>query len=60
MHARSLEAVREAFAGIWKHTDDSICDRRDAAQMEGRVVLDEARGPVTTGGSYKDVSASSR
>ena len=42
MHARSLEAVREAFAVIWKQTDElemSIVETQ--MKWEGRVVLDE-------------------
>src|SRR6202162_520445 len=42
MHARSLEAVREAFTAIWKQTDElelSIVETQ--LKWEGRVVLDE-------------------
>ncbi|MFL5464943.1 MAG: HEAT repeat domain-containing protein [Gemmatimonadaceae bacterium] len=42
MHARSLEAVKEAFAAIWKHTDElelQVIETR--LEWEGRVVLDE-------------------
>jgi hypothetical protein len=42
MHARSLEAVREAFAVIWKQTDEldlSVVETQ--LKWEGRVVLDE-------------------
>ena len=42
MHARSLEAVREAFAGIWKHTDEiDLQIVETQLKWEGRVVLDE-------------------
>ncbi|MGZ3545222.1 MAG: HEAT repeat domain-containing protein [Gemmatimonadaceae bacterium] len=42
MHARSLEAVREAFATLWSHTDEidlQVVETR--LEWEGRVVLDE-------------------
>jgi HEAT repeat protein len=42
MHARSLEAVREAFAALWKHTDEltlQVIETR--LEWEGRPVLDE-------------------
>jgi HEAT repeat protein len=42
MHARSLEAVREAFATLWKHTEEidlHVVETR--LEWEGRVVLDE-------------------
>jgi HEAT repeat protein len=42
MHARSLEAVRDAFATLWKHTDEidfQVVETR--LEWEGRVVLDE-------------------
>jgi HEAT repeat protein len=42
MHARSLEAVREAFAVIWKQADEldlSVVETQ--LKWEGRVVLDE-------------------
>ena len=42
MHARSLEAVREAFATLWSHTDEidlHVVETR--LEWEGRVVLDE-------------------
>jgi hypothetical protein len=42
MHARSLEAVREAFAVLWQHTDEielTVVETR--LEWEGRVVLDE-------------------
>lgn len=43
MHARSLEAVREAFAGVWQHTDElELQIVETQLRWEGRVVLDEA------------------
>jgi HEAT repeat protein len=42
MHARSLETVREAFAALWKHTDEltlQVIETR--LEWEGRAVLDE-------------------
>ena len=42
MHARSLEAVREAFATLWNQTDEidlHVIETR--LEWEGRVVLDE-------------------
>ena len=42
MHARSLEAVKEAFTAIWQHTDEltlQVIETR--LEWEGRVVLDE-------------------
>src|SRR2546423_13245097 len=42
MHARSLEAVREAFAAIWNLTDDlDLQIVETQLKWEGRVVLDE-------------------
>ncbi|HEX3533393.1 MAG TPA: HEAT repeat domain-containing protein [Gemmatimonadaceae bacterium] len=42
MHARSLEAVREAFAGIWQKTEELDIQIVETQLMwEGRVVLDE-------------------
>jgi hypothetical protein len=42
MHARSLETVKEAFAVIWKNTDELVIQIVEAQlQWEGRVVLDE-------------------
>ena len=42
MHARSLEAVREAFAAIWQKTEEiDIQIVETQLQWEGRVVLDE-------------------
>ena len=42
MHARSLEAVREAFGSLWTQTDEltlQVIETR--LEWEGRVVLDE-------------------
>lgn len=42
MHARSLEAVKETFATLWKYTDElelQVVETR--LEWEGRVVLDE-------------------
>jgi len=42
MHARSLEAVKEAFGAIWQHTDElelQVIETR--LEWESRVVLDE-------------------
>jgi hypothetical protein len=42
MHARSLEAVREAFAGIWQKTEELDIQIVETQLLwEGRVVLDE-------------------
>src|SRR5215210_1955417 len=42
MHARSLEAVRDAFATIWTQTDEIIFQVDETRlKWEGRVVLDE-------------------
>src|SRR6266576_6249409 len=42
MHARSLEAVKEAFAHVWKHTDELILQVVETRlEWEGRTVLDE-------------------
>ena len=42
MHARSLEAVREAFAAMWNHTDElELQIVETQLKWEGRVVLDE-------------------
>ena len=42
MHARSLEAVREAFAAMWNHTDElDLQIVETQLKWEGRVVLDE-------------------
>jgi HEAT repeat protein len=42
MHARSLEAVRDAFTAIWKHTEElDLQVVETQLKWEGRVVLDE-------------------
>jgi HEAT repeat protein len=42
MHARSLEAVKQAFADLWKHTDKlELQISEDQLKWEGRVVLEE-------------------
>ena len=42
MHARSLEAVKHAFAELWKHTDKlELQIVETQLKWEGRVVLDE-------------------
>ena len=42
MHARSLEAVKEAFGHVWKHTDELILQVIETRlEWEGRTVLDE-------------------
>lgn len=42
MHARSQEAVKDAFASLWKHTDELILQVVETQlKWEGRVVLDE-------------------
>ena len=42
MHARSLESVREAFAGLWQKTEEiDIQIVETQLVWEGRVVLDE-------------------
>src|SRR6476469_1835416 len=42
MHARSLEAVKDAFSAIWKHTDEiDLQIVETQLKWEGRVVLDE-------------------
>jgi len=42
MHARSLEAVKEAFAAVWQHTDELVLQVVEThLDWEGRVVLDE-------------------
>ena len=42
MHARSLEAVKEAFSSIWKHTNElDLQIVETQLKWEGRVVLDE-------------------
>ena len=42
MHARALDAVKEAFGNLWQHTDEielQVVETR--LEWEGRVVLDE-------------------
>ncbi|HEY1951711.1 MAG TPA: HEAT repeat domain-containing protein [Gemmatimonadaceae bacterium] len=42
MHARSLEAVREAFAALWQKTDELVLQVIETRlEWEERVVLDE-------------------
>lgn len=42
MHARSIDAVREAFSHLWQHTDELILQVIETRlEWEGRVVLDE-------------------
>ncbi|HJP86894.1 MAG TPA: HEAT repeat domain-containing protein [Gemmatimonadaceae bacterium] len=42
MHARSIDAVRDAFNTLWQHTDDLILQVIETRlEWEGRVVLDE-------------------
>jgi HEAT repeat protein len=42
MHARSIDAVREAFNKLWEHTDDLVLQVIETRlEWEGRVVLDE-------------------
>ena len=42
MHARALDAVKEAFAAVWQHTDELILQVVEThLDWEGRVVLDE-------------------
>ena len=42
MHARSIDAVREAFNQLWQHTDDLVLQVIETRlEWEGRVVLDE-------------------
>src|SRR6476660_3598767 len=42
MHARSLDAVGEAFAAVWQHTNEiDIQIVETQLKWEGRVVLDE-------------------
>ncbi|MFL5482497.1 MAG: HEAT repeat domain-containing protein [Gemmatimonadaceae bacterium] len=42
MHARSIDAVREAFNTLWQHTDDLVLQVIETRlEWEGRVVLDE-------------------
>src|SRR5437868_10153815 len=42
MHARALDAVKEAFTAVWQHTDELILQVVETRlDWEGRVVLDE-------------------
>ncbi|HET9635974.1 MAG TPA: HEAT repeat domain-containing protein [Gemmatimonadaceae bacterium] len=42
MHARSIDAVRDAFNTLWQHTDDLVLQVIETRmEWEGRVVLDE-------------------
>ena len=42
MHARALDAVKEAFTAVWQHTDELILQVVEThLDWEGRVVLDE-------------------
>jgi HEAT repeat protein len=42
MHARSLEAVKEAFGHLWQHTDELVLQVVETRlEWEGRTVLDE-------------------
>ena len=42
MHARSLEAARDAFVSLWTHTDQIVLQVVETQlKWEGRVVLDE-------------------
>jgi HEAT repeat protein len=42
MHARSLDAVGEAFAALWQHTDElELQIVETQLKWEGRIVLDE-------------------
>jgi len=42
MHARALDAVKEAFAAVWQHTDELVLQVVEThLDWEGRVVLDE-------------------
>jgi len=42
MHARALDAVKEAFGAVWQHTDELILQVVEThLDWEGRVVLDE-------------------
>src|SRR2546423_4070441 len=43
MHARSIDAVRDAFNTLWQHTDELVLQVVETRlEWEGRVVLDEA------------------
>lgn len=42
MHARALDAVKEAFAAVWQHTDQLVLQVVEThLDWEGRIVLDE-------------------
>ncbi|HEY3133112.1 MAG TPA: HEAT repeat domain-containing protein [Gemmatimonadaceae bacterium] len=42
MHARALDAVKEAFAAVWQHADELVLQVVEThLDWEGRVVLDE-------------------
>jgi len=42
MHVRSIDAVREAFNGLWQHTDELVLQVVEThLEWEGKVVLDE-------------------
>src|SRR3954462_3386597 len=42
MHARSIDAVREAFNAVWQHTDELVLQVIETRlEGEGRIVLDE-------------------
>ena len=42
MHARSIDAVRDAFNTLWQHTDDLVLQVIETRlEWEGRLVLDE-------------------
>ncbi|HJQ12318.1 MAG TPA: HEAT repeat domain-containing protein [Gemmatimonadaceae bacterium] len=42
MHARSIDAVREAFNALWQHTDELVLHVIETRlEWEGKVVLDE-------------------
>jgi hypothetical protein len=42
MHARALDAVKEAFAAVWEHTDELVLQVVETRlDWEGRPVLDE-------------------
>jgi HEAT repeat protein len=42
MHVRALDAVKEAFGGVWKHTDELILQVVETRlEWEHRTVLDE-------------------
>ena len=42
MHARSLEAVKDAFGGVWRYTDELVLQVVETRlEWEGHTVLDE-------------------